>query len=187
MLGFFKPDLAGFFTPGLVAAGFFFGRGFLMAGLPLAGVGFLEAATFAACNCFNTAERFPYSAFCEMRSSLICFSMVANCLRSASSELPANAGKPRVTKRMLRMVFIFRSFFDDTRVGVFAYLTRYFLLRGTFMLMILGPWNTTPQPPVMMRLQGSPVSGCFLSGGSFMLCTTSNVRGFCPFFFGMVS
>ena len=63
----------------------------------------------------------------------------------------------------------------------------HFLLLGTFMDMILGPWNTTPQPPVITRLHGSPVSGSFLSGGSFIFCTTSNLRGRWPFFFGMVS
>ena len=63
----------------------------------------------------------------------------------------------------------------------------HFLFRGTFMDMMLDPWKTTPHPPVMMRLQGSPVPGCFSSGESFMLCTTSNVRGFCPFFLGIVS
>ena len=37
------------------------------------------------------------------------------------------------------------------------------------------------------EVTGSPVFGCFLSGSSFMDCTTSKRLGFLPFFLGMVS
>jgi hypothetical protein len=38
------------------------------------------------------------------------------------------------------------------------------------------PGTSTPNPPLMTRRTGSPVSGSVRSGSSFMLCFTSNRR-----------
>ena len=42
-----------------------------------------------------------------------------------------------------------------------------------FMDMMLGPWVTHPDPPVITRFTGSPVFGSFVSGGSAIRCWTS--------------
>ena len=39
-----------------------------------------------------------------------------------------------------------------------------------FIDMILVPWKTTPEPPVMTRFTGTPVSGSLVRGGSVIFC-----------------
>lgn len=42
------------------------------------------------------------------------------------------------------------------------------------------PTPISPKPPEITRRTGSPVSGCFVRGASFMLCTNSKRRGEAP-------
>jgi hypothetical protein len=59
--------------------------------------------------------------------------------------------------------------------------------RGLFMASMLVPRKQFPEPPLITRRTGSPVSGCFVNGSSFMLCCTSKRFGFWVFLVGMVS